>query len=75
VAVVTAGLLLGVAGGGVATYMRDQAAQERIERARAADSARWQGQADAYLEAETARAALERAWAADSARWAGGGQR
>jgi hypothetical protein len=63
VAVVVGGLLLGIAGGGVGTYVAQQNTGD-IARGRAADIARLQGQADAYL----SELATERGRAADAQR-------
>ena len=62
-AVVASGLLLGIAGGGVGTYVAQQEAQD-VSRGRAADIARLQSQGDAYL----SELATERGRAADAQR-------
>jgi hypothetical protein len=68
-ATVIAGILAGVLSG-FAAY---QGSRERaaLERGRAADAARWAGQADAWLSTRVDPEALERGRAADAARWAG----
>jgi hypothetical protein len=67
--VIVVSAVLSIIGGVLIGYLAYQASHDPLARGRSADTARWQGQADAYLNAKDATAALERGRAAETARW------
>jgi hypothetical protein len=66
---VAVAVLLAVAIGVVGGLMAFRVTHDPLDRAWAADAARWQGQADAWFAQQRLEQALERGRAADAARW------
>ncbi|SRR6266508_940743 len=71
--IVAVTVIVGILAGVLAGFAAYQGSRERaaLERGRAADAARWAGQADAWLSSQVNPEALERGRRADAARWAG----
>lgn len=67
--ILVAVVLIAIVGASSAAYLAARGTDDGLVRSRAADAARWAGQAEAYLGVETGWRALERGREADASRW------